>query len=319
MTTPNFLKSFFRSHTKTALALHEDALRYIELEGDLTDLKISKKVSVPSGGKCIEKNSLTAPGELLVPLQKLAEKIGGFQTPVALGIPSRDILIRVIELPELGLNDAREALRWNFDEFFPYSFSDAAVDIAKVENPLEEGDGNMSVLVAACKLRTIDSLLRLAMSVGMKLTTIEPENVAMFRAGLGPATSFAEGYLVIFAENGVTQLILGYKDNGILYRTSLVKVIKPEEREYDFSLLVREIDNTITFVRNQYRGLHLKHIMLGGSLAADTALSGILQETTGIDVLMIDPWRAWNISISSGEKESAGWEAAVGLAVRELS
>ncbi len=89
----------------------------------------------------------------------------------------------------------------------------------------------------------------------MDLAGIEPPNVAMFRAGLGPASAYAEGYLSIFAEKEVTQLVLGYKDNGILYRTSLIDIPTVGEGERDYAPLVREIVNTLTFIKNQYREL----------------------------------------------------------------
>ena len=95
---------------------------------------MAKKVSVPSGGKGIRTNSLADAGDLLVALQALGTSSGGFKVPVALSIPSRDILIRVIELRELEMNDAREALQWDFEKYFPYAFSDAAEGISKASS-----------------------------------------------------------------------------------------------------------------------------------------------------------------------------------------
>ena len=308
---------FKKTRNKAGLALHEDDLRYIELEGNLSRLRVAKKVSVPSGGNGIRKNSLVDAGELLAATQTLGSRIGGFKTPVAVSVPSRDILIRVVDLPELEMDDAPEALQWDFEKYFPYAFSDAAVDISRVENPLKGEPGMMSVLVAACRLRTVESVMRLAATAGMPLATIEPENVAMFRAALGPTLSFPGGYLAVFAENGVSQLILGYKDNGVLYRTSLVDVGTADEEQKDFSALVREIGNTLTFARNQYRELQLEHIMLGGAFAGDAGLKGVIEETTGLKVLVADPWSPWGIPVPSDD--ALGWETAVGLAVRELS
>ncbi len=126
---------FKKTQNKAGLALHEDDLRYIELEGNLSRLRVAKKVSVPSGGKGIRKNSLADAGDLLAALQALGSSIGGFKVPVAMSIPSRDILIRVIEMPELEMNDAREASLWDFEKYFPFAYSDAAGDISKAFIP----------------------------------------------------------------------------------------------------------------------------------------------------------------------------------------
>ena len=125
---------FKKTQHKAGLALHEDDLRYIELEGNLSRLRVAKKFSVPSGGKGIRTNSLADAGDLLAELQALGDSIGGFKVPVVPSIPSRDILIRVIEMPELVVNDARETLRWDFEKYFPYAFSEAAVGISKASS-----------------------------------------------------------------------------------------------------------------------------------------------------------------------------------------
>ncbi len=308
---------FKKTRNKAGLALHEDDLRYIELEGNMSRLRVAKKVSVPSGGKGIRKNSLVDAGDLLAPIQALGARIGGFKVPVALSLPSRDILIRVVDLPEMEINDTREALQWDFEKYFPYAFSDAAVDISKVENPQKNEPGTMSVLVAACRLRTVESVMRLAGTAGIQLATIEPENIAMFRAILGPSLSFPAGYLAVFSENGVSQIVLGYKDNGVLFRTSLLDIIEAQEGQKDFSPLVREVGNTLTFVRNQFRELAIEHILLGGAFVAEKGLKEVIEETSGLKVLITDPWGPWGIPIPSDDV--LGWETAVGLAVRELS
>ncbi|NCC61465.1 MAG: hypothetical protein EOM12_11100, partial [Verrucomicrobiae bacterium] len=91
---------FKKTKNKAGLALQEDALRYIEIEGTLSKPRVLKRVSIPSGGKAIRKNSLVDAGELLTSLQNMKSKVGGFKVPVALSLPARDILVRVVDLPE---------------------------------------------------------------------------------------------------------------------------------------------------------------------------------------------------------------------------
>lgn len=309
--------AFLKSQNKAALALHEDYVRYVELDGDLSGLKLRRKLEVASGGMAIRKDSLSDVGALVPVFENLAGSLGGtFKSPVVLGVPSRDILIRVIELPELNMTDAREALKWDFEKFFPYAFSDAALDIARVDNPVTTESGKMSVVVAACRLRTMESLMRVASSVGMTLAAIEPLNIAMFRAGLGPVSAYANGYLSVFAEKDITQLVLGYKDNGILYRTSLLEIPLTMEGQRNYAPLVREIANTLTFVKNQYRELVVELVMLGGSFGKDPRLLSELEEATGLKTMTMDVWETWGLP--APQETANGWEAALGLAVRDL-
>ncbi len=311
---------FRKKQNRAGLALHENDLKYIEIEGNISNIKVVNKLSLPSGGKGVNRNSLAEAGDLLAPLQALGSRIGGFKTPVALSLPSRDILLRVVELPELELDDAREALKWDFEKYFPYAYSDAAVDIAKVDSPLKGEPGTMSVLVAACKLRTVESIMRLADTAKIPLDTVEPENIAMFRSFIGPTMAFPTGYLAVFTDSAVSQLILGYRDNGILYRTSLVDIAPSAEADdgkLDYSPLVREIANTLTFARNQYRDLLVESIILGGAFAREEELKNVVSETSGLKVVTADPWGSWGIP--APKDDALNWETAVGLAVRGLS
>ncbi|NLK19822.1 MAG: pilus assembly protein PilM [Synergistaceae bacterium] len=313
--------AFFKSHNRAALALHEDFVRYVELDGDLSGLKMRRKLQAPAGGTAVKRDSLADVGALLPVFESIGSSLeGGFKAPVNLGIPSRDILIRVIEMPEMDMENAREALRWDFEKFFPYAYADAAVDIARVDSPAQTEQDKMSVLVAACRLRTVESLMRIAASVGMELNAIEPLNVSMFRAGLGPVSAYSGGYLAVFADKEVSQLVLGYRDNGILYRTSLIDI--PESAEAgaeagkDYGALVREIGNTLTFVKNQYRDLSVDLIMTGGGYGRDAGFQKALEEATGLKTLAVNVWDTWGIAEPDDGNNS--WEAAIGLAVRDL-
>ena len=309
--------ALFKSQNMAALALHEDYLRYVELDGTLSSLKIRRKVQVASGGVAIRKDSLSDVGALIPAIENLAGNLGGrFKSPVTLGIPSRDVLIRVMELPKMEIDDAREALKWDFEKFFPFAFSDAAVDLSMVENPGNADPSKMSVLVAACRLRTMESLMRVAENSGLPLAAIEPLNVAMFRSALGPVSAYGDGYLAVFAEKDITQIVLGYKDNGLVYRTSLLEIPVAEDGNRDFSPLVREIGSTLTFVKNQYRELTVETLLLGGSCGKDQRLQEALESTTGLKALSMNVSDSWGLT--EPEEGSAGWEAAIGLAVREL-
>ncbi len=307
--------AFFKSQNRAALALHEDYLRYVELDGDLSGLKMRRKIQTATGGTAIRKDSLSDVGALLPAFENLGGSLGGgFKAPVTIGVPSRDILIRVIELPEMEMEDAKEALKWDFEKFFPYAYTDAAVDIARVDNPVNLDPGKMSVLVAACRLRTVESLMRVASSAGMDLAGIEPLNVAMFRPAWG-RVGLRRRVPFHLRREGSDPARLGYKDNGICTG-------RPSST---FPLLVRVsgitpsrpgIGNTLTFVKNQYRELVVDLLMLGGGYGKDSRLQEALEAATGLKTLKMNVWETWGIA--KPDDGNSGWEAAIGLAVRDL-
>ena len=140
--------------------------------------------------------------------------------------------------------------------------------------------------------------------------------LAMFRAGLGPVSAYASGYLSIFSEKDVSQIVLGYKDNGILYRTSLIDVPTLGEDQRDYSALVREISNTLTFIKNQYKELVVDLLMVGGEYGRDERFQQALGEATSLKTLEVNPWETWGIH--EPDDGQSTWEGAIGLAVRDL-
>lgn len=308
--------ALFRSKTRAALTLQEDFLRYLELEGDLSSLALRRKIEIPTA-RTVIKDSLADVSGLTPLLEQLRRELGGrFRAPVSIGFPSRDILIRTVEFPEMSLEDAREAMKWDFEKHFPYPYDDAAVDLARVEVPGEE-PGKMSLMVAACRLRTIESFMRVADSAGMKLNAIEPINVALFRALAGPFPIWENAYLVLSGRSGVTQIILGYKESGILYRSSLLEFTTAEDGGTEYGVLFREIRNTLTFVRKQYHGLLVDALLVGGALGKDALLIEALGRETGLKCGAANPWNAWGVQWP--DDDDAEWEPALGLAVRDIS
>ena len=79
-------------------------------------------------------------------------------------------------------------------------------------------------------------------------------NVAFCRASIGPRAR-DDAYFVVGVEPEVTHIVLGYRDNGILYRSTLIDLVHPERRssEADLMPILKDVQNTMIFAGNQYR------------------------------------------------------------------
>ena len=62
--------------------------------------------------------------------------------------------------------------------------------------------------------------------------------------------------------------------------------------------------------------LKMELVMLGGSFGKDPRLLSELEEATGLKTLTMDVWETWGLP--APEETANGWEAALGLAVRDL-
>jgi type IV pilus assembly protein PilM len=300
------------------LALHGDSLRYIELKGDLGSLQVLRREKVPLDRGVIVKDMVVDWMGLAASMKTLKTTVKNFRFPVNVGIPSRDVILRLVEYPKMPLEDVKEALQLEFDKYFPYAYQDAAADIAEVNvpNAFEDG-GKTTVLVATCKQYVVADLMKMAGSAGMNVTAVEPMNVAFFRAVTGPL-GLEGGYFVVFVEPESTQIMLGYKDNGILFRSSSVDMSTAEFQESEDGAMpiLRDVQNTVIFAGNQYKGLMVDNIVLGGVVGKNSRLGTLLESTTSMPVAYPDISNIWGVTSSVGGAD--GFDSAFGLAVRHL-
>lgn len=316
-----------RKGTAAGLALHEDSLRYIELAHAGSGFQVVRQEIVPMPAGAIVKGSIQQFDVLEQGLEELRGQVGKFTYPVVLGVPSRDVILRLVEYPRMPLEDIRDALALEFEKYFPYSWSEAAADLAEVEVPVSEGGGSASstILVATTRLDYMKNLIRAAERIDLPLGAIEPMNVAFFRASLGSEPR-AEACFIVGIEPEVTHIMLGYKDNGILYRSTLVDLRDAQRRETEANLMpiFQDIQNTKVFARNQYRGMEISHLILGGSFGENDLLKKLLEgnvtaggdDSSPISVSFSDVWSSWGITSSLGKVP--GYDTSIGLALRNV-
>ena len=299
------------------LALHEDSLRYLELERNGAGLRVVRQefVPIPAGG--VVKESLQKVGMIERGFEDLKSRLGKFSCPVVLGVPSRDVTLRLVEYPRMPLDDIRDALSLEFDKYFPYSWAESAADIAEVEVPARDVSAKSTVLVATCKLDYMRDFLRSAERVGVPVMAVEPMNVAFFRASIGPSTR-NDTYFVVGVEPEVTHIVLGYRDNGILYRSTLIDLTYPKRRnsEADLMPILQDVQNTMIFAGNQYRGIEIRNLILGGSIGDNAKLKSFLEAGVSVNVSVSDVWSTWGAPSPLGSVP--GYDSAFGLALRNL-
>ena len=299
------------------LALHEDSLRYLELERSGAGFHVVRQefVAMPAGG--VVKESLQDMKVLESSLEELKAQVGKFSCPVVLGIPSRDVTLRLVEYPRMSQDDVRDALSLEFEKYFPYFWAESASDIAEVEVPARDASSKSTVLVATCKLDYMRELLRTAGRVGIPLEAVEPMNVAFFRSSMGPQVRDS-AYFVVGVEPDVTHIVLGYKDNGILFRSTLIDQTNSERRnsEADLMPILNDVRNTAIFAGNQYRGIEIRDLILGGSVGENPKLKSLLEAAVSVNVSLSDVWTTWGTPSPFGSVP--GYDSAFGLALRSL-
>ncbi len=301
------------------LSIEGGTIRYLELMPTSHGFKIARsaKVSVDEGA--IAQDRIVNMERLSSALGSLRTKLGGKFASMVVGLPPQDAIIRVVEMPKMNIEDARSAFGWDFERYFSFPLKDASFDIVPVDVPSPLSDDHMSVIVAASRLTVVNGILDMVAKEGARVLAIEPAGIAIVRGVVGSRSENSSGSLILSVGDRSSQIILEYKGDGLVYRTVYVGARSELQGGASvYEMLVQEVRNSIVFGSSQFRGLSVKEIVLCGKHGGNEGLLAEVQAAFDeYRCRVADSWEAW--SIEGEVPEEYGWEAAIGLAVRDRS
>ena len=311
---------FGRKRHYAGLSIEGGAIRYLELRPSSRGFRIARsaKVSVEEG--TIAQDRIVNMDRLSTALGSLRTKLGGkFAPSVVVGLPPQDAIIRIVEMPKMNMEDARSAFGWDFEHYFSFPLKDASFDIVPVDVPSPLSDENMSVMIVASRLTVVNGILDMVAKEDARVTAIEPAGIAIVRGVVGSRGESSSGSLILSVGDRSSQIILEYKGNGLVYRTVYVGARSEFQGGASvYEVLMQEVRNSIVFGSSQFRGLSVKEIVLCGEHGGDEGLLAEVQAAFDeYRCRVADSWEAW--SIEGEVPEEYGWEAAIGLAVRDKS
>jgi len=311
---------FFRKKRSTAgLFVFGRSMQYVSILSEGGALKVEKCLEMPMDLAPSQSDVFGDPVALEANLLRLKGQIGGhWASSVAVALQSRDVLIRVVDFPRMGIDDARDAFQFEFDRYFPFPAQEAAFDVSEVEYPTEgpPQPGTMRMLVAATRLRPVEALMETALRVGLKLSGVEPGALASFRAILGPGEPPEGGYITVLAGAGSSVITVGYRDNEILVRNVNTVLAPDRPGEEEIEQLGREVYSTATFAGSQFRGMEIGRVLLSGIGVEYPPVAEGVQAMTRLPVDRIDVWERWRIE--RAPEARAGFETTLGLALRDI-
>jgi type IV pilus assembly protein PilM len=313
---------FGKKGLAAGLSLSSDHVRYVELERSGGGLSVARAGEVELGPGIVDGEMIADVQALEGKLEELKSYIGGhWGAPVSLSLPSRDVLLRIVEMPSLAPDEAKEALKWDFEKYFPFPYAEAVFDLSPVDLPGEPDVTTSRFLVAAARLRVVEGLMEVTKRVGIKVNAVEPSGVPLYRSFKGAHTEsdIITGTMVVSVGSLSSQIIVGFGDNGIIYRTLLFGG-RPKDgmdSSSGFVAVAREVSSTFTYLASQFREMRVDEIILCGDYGKEELLKEELQKATDTAVVVKDPWEIWNIRGAPADRW--GWETALGLAVRDLS
>ncbi|MBR0034068.1 MAG: pilus assembly protein PilM, partial [Synergistaceae bacterium] len=111
-----FRKSTVQGNS-AGLAIHNDCLRFVELDEEGTQVR---QETVPLLEGCIQNSTIKNFDMLEEAFAQIYKLVGRLREPVTIGLPNGETIIRMINLPNMSIDDVRGTIDLNFDEYFPY-------------------------------------------------------------------------------------------------------------------------------------------------------------------------------------------------------
>jgi len=291
-----------------AITQHSSGLRYLELKGKAGAFKVVKQAVIP----------LTRAGSADSVASVLMKEVGSFSEPVVFGLPMRDCMTRVIEFPRMPIEEAKLALQFDFDRHFTWPYSECSVDACEVSSPLTPSKDKMSMLVAVSRNEHISRIVQISEKAGIELKAIEPMNVAVLRAVIGHQKNRSEeAWYSVYSDADGLHFAFVDNENGLIYRSSPAGIngIIDAGNEEDVQRAMSEIQRTISFVSNQFKGVQTELLVLSGAIAGNSDIVKEIENSVGLKVKNVNVYE--QCGIKSGEL-AIGFEPALGLCMRSL-
>jgi len=287
-----------------AITQHSSGLRYLEMSGSVGGFRVVRHVFIPIP-RTVNADSAAS---------LLSRELGSFNSPVVFGLPMRESMIRVIEYPRMPIEEAKQALQFDFDRHFTWSYSECTVDVCEVESPLTSSRDNMSMLVAASRNEHISKILQIADRANMELKAIEPMNVSVLRAAAGPIGRKDAWHSIYFDSEGIHFAFVD-RSNGLFYRSSPTGIngIIDAKNEEDVLKAVTEIQRTISFVSNQFKGVSAESVVLCGAIINNPEVIKVIESSIDLKVEVVNVYEQCGISLTDSVDIGIGFEPAVGL------
>ena len=277
---------------------------------------------------------------------------------MAISVAGQQVMVKKVTFPLMSPAELAESVRWEAESFFPagQGLDAYALDFAVLEE--RPADGNMDVVLVACRKDKIEAYLSCVAMAGVTAALVDVDVFALqnlYEIGTGEGARDEVVALVnVGAQFTNLTMLVGRKslfwrdiswgghrftdklveDWGIsreaaeqLKEGNSAEGRSPEEVEPSLAAIsdsfADELGRTIDFFRSSFKVDRLDRVLLSGGSAKVTHLPEILSDRLRVPVERLDPFRAVEVderSVDPAVVRDLGCTAAVavGLALRQV-
>jgi type IV pilus assembly protein PilM len=309
-------------------------------------------VDMPAGS--IEGGNIADESLLADTLQRMASQNGFSGAKVAASVGGRSLFIREVVFPRMSENEMRQAIRWDFDRYVPFSPDQLYFDFWVIGQGASELQ--VKVLLVAVPKELVDSLVRVLKKAGLKPVAVDIEPLAIHRtlpdatdcmlidcgSAVSQVTLFQNHSPVFtrsipiggnqFTEALMESLQVGKTEAEIIKQkaetmpASELAAIRREEMQEHldkvFFELAGEVRRTLEYYQVQNRSVSISKVFITGGGAKTESLPEKLSRILEMPVILHDPLASMELSASFNrqyiKKVGPRMAVAAGLALRRI-
>ncbi len=275
---------------------------------------------------------------------------------VAAAVAGSSVITKMIDMPEgLSDDDMEMQLTLEADQYIPYPLEEVAIDF-EVQGPSPEREGQVEVLLAACRRETIDTRVEAIESAELTPRIMDVEAYAMERAFflLQSQLDLNNQSTVAVVDIGATMTTLSVLNNGQTIYTreqlfggkqltdeimrryglpleeaglakkqgGLPDDYEPEVLDPFKDAVVQQVARSLQFFFSSSQYNDVDQIILAGGVASMDGLEELVQEKLGTPTVVANPFA--NMSVSSRvnavalSSDAPAMMIACGLALRSF-
>ncbi|MFA5993649.1 MAG: type IV pilus assembly protein PilM [Parcubacteria group bacterium] len=154
----------------------------IETEGGYDHVRGYGSVNIPLGniedGRILHKENVAKAIREVLNLPQ-TKKIKSKK--VICSLPESKAFVRIISIPKMSKEEAREAVKWEMEANMPMAISEVYFDWQFIKG-IDEGDSMQRVLTAAISKEIVDDLMAVLAMAGLEVYGLEIESIASIRS-----------------------------------------------------------------------------------------------------------------------------------------
>jgi type IV pilus assembly protein PilM len=257
-------------------------------------------------------------GEVTEP-QELGQRIksfvadAGLAKNVRIGVANQQIVVRVIELPQIEDERQRDqAVRFQASEAIAMPLEEAVLD-HQIAGYMAAPDGTprMQVVIVAARRRMVETLLEAVKAAGLKTEGIDLDAFALVRALGANVRGDGDGAVVFCHLGGVTNLAVAV-GSSCFFTRPLSAVWDDEDAG---SRLADEIRLSIDYYMTQPQARPVSEVLLSGPGSAQAELLESLGTHLGIHVRVAVPLGDIDASALPSGEDQHRYTVAAGLSL----